>query len=401
LIACVGKWVRTSNGLLGPNPDTRRGGRAAPLTWSAVISWLLGVTAVLAVTGVVLSRETGLAPFLVFLPTLIAGRGTVRQTAVAAVWAILVIVESLFRSPLDMAAATSVLTFAVALSGLSVAQAAQRVRREGEITRLRSAAAALQRQILRPFPLVTDELVVHGMYEPVEEDSQVGGDIYEVVATPYGSRVFIADVQGKGLPAISTAFAVLNSFREAALVKPTLTAVVDALENSVLQHNSFAAQAGDAERFVTALVLGIESGTKVQAIDCGHVPPFLLERDRPGRILLGDASVPLGLASLSPEPRTVTWFDFPYGSTLLLCTDGVTEARDPSGAFYPLDKRVAAWGDMAPSEIAPAVHKELQQHTHGRPADDTALLVLRRRFDEPLSPGGAHAAGPAGGPVSA
>ena len=378
--------MRTSN---EPNAAARPEGRAVPLTWPVVISWLLGITAVLAVTGVVLSRETGLAPFLVFLPTLIAGRGTVRQTAVAAVWSTLVIIGSLFRNPLDTPAANAILViFAVALNGLSMTQAAQRVRNEGEITRLRSAAAALQRQILRPFPLATAELVAYGLYEPMEEDSLVGGDIYEVVATPYGSRVIIADVQGKGLPAIGTAFAVLNSFREAALAEPGLGAVVDALENTVLRHNSFAAQAGGEERFVTALVLGIGSGTTVEAIDCGHVPPYLLHAGRPGRVRLGEASVPLGLASLDPAPRAVVRFDFPYDATLLLCTDGVTEARDPSGAFFPLQERAAAWSDVPPGDIAPTVHRELRQYTHGVLTDDTALLALRRRPVPPLAAGG-------------
>ncbi|WP_433468900.1 PP2C family protein-serine/threonine phosphatase [Spirillospora sp. CA-128828] len=345
-----------------------------------MILWLVGITAALAVTGVVLSRETRLAPFLVFLPTLIAGRGTVRQTAVAAAWTTLVIIAALLRSPVETVAAyTSVIAFAVILSGLSLAQTVQRVRREGEIVRLRSAAAALQRQILHPFPLVTDELVVHGLYEPVEEDNQVGGDVYEVVATPFGSRVFIADVQGKGLPAISAAFAVLNSFREAALTEPTLTAVVNALENSVLRHNSFAVHAGEHERFVTALVLNVGSGTKVQAIDCGHVPPFLLDGERPARVSLGEASVPLGLASLDPEPRTVRWFDLPQGATLLLCTDGVTEARNPSGDFFPLEERLVSLGDVPPDDVARTLRYELQQHTRGRLTDDTALLVLRRK----------------------
>ncbi|MFA1546026.1 PP2C family protein-serine/threonine phosphatase [Actinomadura chokoriensis] len=381
--------MRTSNDPDGPDAGARRGGRAAPLTWPVLILWLAGITAALAVTGIVLRRETGLAPFLVFLPTLIAGRGTVRQTAVAAGWATLVILLSLIRSPLETAAGNaSVIVFAVALNGLSVARAVQRARSEGEITRLRSAAAALQRQILRPFPLATDELLVYGLYEPLEEDSRVGGDIYEVVATPYGSRVLIADVQGKGLPAISTAFALLSSFREAALAESTLSAVVDALENSVLRHNSFAAQAGEAERFVTALVLGIGSETKVEAINCGHVPPYLLRDGRSGRVPLGEASVPLGLASLDPQPRAVRRFDFPYGTTLLLYTDGVTEARDPSGAFYPLEERAAAWGDVPPADIAPTLHHELQQHTRSRLTDDTALLVLRRRTLQPPSADG-------------
>ena len=362
----------------GPGAGTGPGGRAAPLAWRVVFLWLMGIAAALAVTGIVLDREVGLAPFLVFLPTLIAGRGTVRQTVVTSVWSTLLILGALVLSPLDAVAAASVIVFAVVLNGLAVGQVVQRVRREEEIIRLRSAAAALQRQILNPFPLVTDELVVHGLYEPVEEDSRVGGDIYEVMATPYGSRVLIADVQGKGLPAISTAFAVLNSFREAALTELTLTAVVEALENSVLRRNSVAAQRDEAERFVTALVLEIGSETQVRAVNCGHVPPFLLQDGHPGRALLGRASLPLGLGSLDPEPRAVESFDFPRSSTLLLFTDGVTEARDPSGAFYPLRERMAVRGDLPSADIAPTIYRDLQRHTGNKLSDDTALLVLRR-----------------------
>lgn len=368
----------------GPNAAARQGG----LTWRVVAGWLVGITAALAVTGVALGRETGFAPFLVFLPTLIAGRGSVRQTAVASVWTVLVIIGSLIRSPLsNVAANAGVIAFAVALDGLSVVQAVRRVRQEREISRLRSAAAALQRQILRPFPLVTRELLVHGLYEPVEEDSMVGGDVYEAMPTPYGSRVLIADVQGKGLPAISAAFAVLSSFREAALSEPTLPAVVDALENSVLRHNAFVAQAGEEQRFVTALILDVGPETTAQAINCGHIPPYLLTDRRAGQVNLGEASLPLGLASLSREPRTVTPFTFPTDATLLLCTDGITETRDPSGAFYPLEERLTGWRHLPPSEIAPTVRQDLEQYAHGKLTDDRALLVLHRNLTPPdISP---------------
>ncbi|MFJ1969669.1 PP2C family protein-serine/threonine phosphatase [Streptomyces sp. NPDC087903] len=353
---------------------------APPLRWRAVLVWLIGITAVLVVTGLVLGRETRLAPFLIVVPALIAGRGTVRQTAVASVWVTVVIAASLFDTPMGtMGADAAVVVFAVLFNGLSVARAAQRVHRETEIARLRSAAAALQRQLLRPFPLVTDQLLVHGLYQPVEEDSRVGGDVYEVVASPFGSRVFIADVQGKGLPAISAAFAVLSAFREAAVTEPTLTAVVDALEEAVLRHNSFAAQVGERERFVTALVLGVDSEQEVQVINCGHVAPLLLHSGGAGPVLHADPCVPLGLDSLAPEPRTVEWFSFPREGTLLLCTDGVTEARDPSGAFYPLEERAVTWVDILPKDVPAAVYRDLRQHTAGAPTDDTALLVLRRR----------------------
>lgn len=148
---------------------------------------------------------------------------------------------------------------------------------------------------------MTDQLLVHGLYRPVEEDSRVGGDVYEVVVSPYGSRVFIADVQGKGLQAISAAFAVLSAFREAAVAEPTLTTVVDALEEAVLRHNSFAAQTGERERFVTALILGIDGEPEVEAINCGHVAPLLLHEERAEPVLRQEPCVPLGLDALAPR----------------------------------------------------------------------------------------------------
>lgn len=372
----------TSRDADAPSAGDGWGGPTPPLRWSVVLSWLVGTTVLLAVIGVFLDRETRLVPFLVVLPALISGRGTVRQTVVASVWVTLTIVAALFdRAEDTVAAGVATVVFALVFNGLSVARAAQRVHREGEIARLRSAAAALQRQLLRPFPLVTDQLLVHGLYQPVEEDSRVGGDVYEVVASPYGSRVFIGDVQGKGLPAISAAFAVLSAFREAAVAEPTLTAVVDALEEAVLRHNSFAAQVGESERFVTALVLGVDSEDEVQVINCGHVAPLLFDGGKTGPVLHGEPCVPLGLDALAPTPRTVDWFAFPHGSTLLLCTDGVTEARDPSGAFYPLEERAAVWAGVRPGDVPAAVYRDLRRHAAGAPGDDTALMVVRRRSD--------------------
>lgn len=123
-----------------------------PLRWAVVVFWLVSITLLVAATGIVLGRDTRPAPFLVVLPALIAGRGTVRQTTVASLWVTVVIVGSLFDSPLDTAGAgAAIIAFTLVFNGLSVARAAQRIRWE-EIARLRSAAAALQRQILRPFP---------------------------------------------------------------------------------------------------------------------------------------------------------------------------------------------------------------------------------------------------------
>lgn len=71
---------------------------------------------------------------------------------------------------------------------LGVGSCALRIRRAAEIARPRYAAVALQRQILRPLPIATDQILAQGVYAPIEEDRLVGGDIYEVVQSSYGTR---------------------------------------------------------------------------------------------------------------------------------------------------------------------------------------------------------------------
>lgn len=385
--------------------EARRGLVASLFSVPALLVYMVVFTAVLLLTAHLSPREAKVVPLLIVFPAFVAGRGTVRQTEIAAGWVTGVVAASEFINPLPTAAnSVTLVAFTVVLNGASVAMARQRTRNEEEITRLRSAAAALQRQILRPLPLSTEQLVVNGLYEPVEEDSRVGGDIYEVVASPFGSRVLIADVQGKGLPAIGTAFAVLGAFREAANREPTLTAVVDALEGAVVRHNVFAAESGEAERFVTALVVGVTDEPDAEAVNCGHIPPYRMEggRDRPDggspdgggpgagrhggragdrtslRVLHREPGVPLGLGSLAPSPRAAERFDFPASASLLLCTDGVTEARDPAGTFYPLEERLSDWGSITPGSAVDTLRKELSRHTGGRQRDDTAVLILHR-----------------------
>ncbi|MCC3775370.1 serine/threonine-protein phosphatase, partial [Streptomyces sp. UNOB3_S3] len=76
-----------------------------------------------------------------------------------------------------------------------------RLRRNGDalLERVRATGEAAQRALLRPLPLRTHSVVVDGFYVSSQRDALVGGDIYEVVDTPYGTRVLIGDVRGKGL----------------------------------------------------------------------------------------------------------------------------------------------------------------------------------------------------------
>jgi serine phosphatase RsbU (regulator of sigma subunit) len=342
---------------------------------------VVSVTVLVEVLGALSGSAVWLLGLLVFLPGTASALCTVRQTGFVATWTTLVVTATaLTRAPagghwLDR---LLLVLFTLALGVASGYACHRRIRREHEMLRLRSTAAAMQRHILHPLPLVTDDVLVNGVYEPVQEDRLVGGDIYDVVASPWGTRVLIGDVQGKGLAAVGAAFAVIGAFREAAHREPTLTALVDALDAAVVRHNSYAEQTGDDERFVTALIVGVDADDEVQVVNCGHIPPRLMHDGLVTTPPL-DSGVPLGLAELAAEPTTVDWFEFPAGSTLLLTTDGLTETRGDDGTFYPLDERLTKHLGLSPTELPRALHDDARAFADDdRRHDDIAVLTVRR-----------------------
>ncbi|MFC9244801.1 PP2C family protein-serine/threonine phosphatase [Streptomyces sp. NPDC057136] len=343
----------------------------------ALTGLVVAFTVLVVVLDYLIGADLQVIPLLVVAPALASVFCTVRQTVSVAAWITGVVVVSRLLIGDTFWALSLSIGFTVLACGLGVGSCTARIRHAVEIARLRTAAGALQRQILRPLPVLTDQVFAHGLYEPIEEDRLVGGDIYEVVESPHGTRVIIGDVQGKGLAAMGTGIAVLGAFREAAIREATLTGVAGALEDAVVRHNASSAQNGETERFVTALVLGFDADGRVEAVNCGHIAPRLLHNGETRVVRLRRTSVPLGMADLSSEARTAEWFDFPSGATLLVCTDGVTEARDASGAFYPLDERLARWVRRGPREVLEALRSDLEVFTGGVRRDDIAVLALR------------------------
>ncbi|WP_079159804.1 PP2C family protein-serine/threonine phosphatase [Streptomyces griseus] len=370
--------------LPGTDPDESEAGASRIGNGTLALSvgsLTAGLVALDALTG----RELPLIPLLIIVPALASVFCSVRQTVAVASWVTLVVVGSQLAVTGAFWDVVFLIGFTTLGSALGVVACAARIRHATEMARLRSATVALQRQILRPLPIVTRQILAQGFYEPVEEDRYVGGDIYEVVQSPFGTRVIIGDVQGKGLPAIGAGFAALGAFREAAVREPDLTAVADAVENAVSRHNAFSAETGETERFVTALLLCFDGGDRVRAVNCGHVPPRLLHDGSVSPVRLRRTSLPLGLGDLCGEARAAETFPFPPGAALLACTDGVTEARDAAGSFYPLDERIGGWAERGPREVAEALRTDLRTYAAGVRSDDVAVLLLSRP-DEAAGP---------------
>lgn len=279
-----------------------------------------------------------------------------------------------------------------------------RVRGERRTLHMRDVTETVRRTVLRPLPPGWGGLEHAGIYLTADAQARVGGDFYDIQPGPHGTRVLVGDVQGKGLGAVETASVLLGAFREAGYHEADLTAVADRLETRMLRHREYTTALGrdDADRFATAVLLGFPADRTdvVDTVVFGHEPPLAVGPDGV-RSLPTRGGLPIGCRDLAAGSPPVCRVPVVADETLLLVTDGVTEARDGAGDFYRLadDLSRAVAADprvVAPGRLVAFVRDGTLRHSRGRLADDTTAFAVRRtRAPRPSrAPGGE---GPEGG----
>lgn len=92
---------------------------------------------------------------------------------------------------------------------------------------------------------------------------------------------------------------------------------------------------------------------------------------------------PLGLGELAEPRYHVQSFPFEPGDLLLLYTDGVTEARDSTGTFYPLTERIAGWTEKGSDAFLGRLRRDLLHHVGGHLDDDAVTIVIERPAPHP------------------
>ncbi|MEH0548873.1 PP2C family protein-serine/threonine phosphatase [Streptomyces sp. B21-105] len=278
------------------------------------------------------------------------------------------------------------------VGALGTILAAHRIRRERTLADVRFVADIAQRVLLRPVPHRIGRLRLASLYLSAAAEARIGGDLYEAVPTPYGVRLLIGDVRGKGLLAVETAAALLGAFREAAYDESDLPALADRVETSMSRRARLLEGTDPGERFVTAVFAEVPADDDVvRVVNCGHPPPLLIGPGEVRELDRGRSAPPLNLGMLVGDPYRVEVYAFRPGDQLLLYTDGVTETRDPGGVFYPLQQRLRSWGALPPDELLRRLHTDLLAHSHDRLQDDIAALTARRLADEGCAPQGGAA----------
>ncbi|GFH38759.1 PP2C family protein-serine/threonine phosphatase [Streptomyces pacificus] len=255
------------------------------------------------------------------------------------------------------------------------------VRRSGErLASARVVAEAAQRAVLPTPDELIDGLQVAARYEAAERDAFIGGDLYAVQETPHGVRLIVGDVRGKGLDAVGTVALVLGAFREAAEMEVSLTGVARRLEQALAREGTRDAGYESFEGFTTAVLAEIpQGGDRIRIVNRGHPPPLLFAAGGAPLVLNPpERALPLGMG-LGTWPDVVSETSYPPGGTLLLYTDGLSEARDARGVMYDPRSRLGGRDFSGPEELLDLVVADVRRHTGGAATDDMALLAVTRR----------------------
>lgn len=233
-------------------------------------------------------------------------------------------------------------------------------------------AAGLQTAMLPGHMPHVPGLALATRYRPARARGGIGGDWYDALTLPDGRiAAVVGDVQGHDV----TAAAVMGQLRialraYAAEGHPPTTVMARA--------SAFLAEL-DTDRFATCLLVLLDPRTGMtETVRAGHLEPVVRGQDGACEWVDTPGGLPLGLAAPGAQPAyPVSDMVLPPGATLLLCTDGLIEARTTDideGRAHLLDAVRA--GPMRPDPLANHLLHTMGSYTGGE--DDVALLLLRR-----------------------
>jgi phosphoserine phosphatase RsbU/P len=262
---------------------------------------------------------------------------------------------------------------ALAGDAASILDNARLVERERERQRLEqeiNIARDIQQALLpRNFP-DHPHFAVTGINFPC---LSVGGDYFDVFPLSENRTAFlIADVSGKGLGA-----ALLTTMLQGALSGMTLGTDPARVFNHV---NRFLCDHAEVGRYATMFFGILDQDGYLEFINAGHPSPFLIRRGVAEEAFT-EGSFPVGLV---PEAEyTASRLKLEPGDTLVLFSDGVTEAMDPNEQMFgiPRLRELLTGQTECPLEhLQKCILEAVENFARGaHQADDLTLLIVRYR----------------------
>jgi GAF domain-containing protein len=243
----------------------------------------------------------------------------------------------------------------------------------------RYVAGVLRRSLaLTEMPEIAG-LDLASFYRVAHESEDVGGDFLDVHGPDDDVIVLCGDVAGKGVEAAIQAKRIRNAARTATIIDRRPAFVLD-IVNRVVVDEAEDFDEGLATATCVRLRPGAPgaAGMRVDVATAGHPPTLLLRAD--GSI--EEVTTPcLAIGLLAGAEFTELTVELRPGDTLLLHTDGITEAKGADGMFGDerLHRSLRGMAGLPARGIVDAVAIAVTDHLGDRPHDDIALVAVQHR----------------------
>ena len=213
-------------------------------------------------------------------------------------------------------------------------------------------------------------LDIHAVIEPAR---RVGGDLFEVVRLAEDRLVVaVGDVCGKGIPAALFMAVAVTLLR-------TLARQLESPGELLARLNDELAAQNPQAMFVTMVCLDVRGG-RITGANAGHPPTLLVGAAGQTREVFSTSGTVLGV--YPGQAYASETLQLEVGDSLVLYTDGVTEAADPTNALFGEERLQGCYaggpGGTA-AEMVDMLLRAVRAFAGGAPqADDIAILALRR-----------------------
>ena len=203
---------------------------------------------------------------------------------------------------------------------------------------------------------------------------EVGGDFYDFIPIAQDKWGFvIADVSGKGFPAALFMALSRMCVRANAMGKPNASEAIRIANNLISQD----ARSG---MFVTMFYALLDLKHKrLNYINAGHNPPLLFQGNAGGVTLLKAKGIALGV--LDDVNLEEVWLDLGMDDTVVLYTDGVTEAINKKEEPFGLErliKLITQNKNLSAQSLVDKIKGEVTAFSQGQSQfDDITLVVLK------------------------
>jgi phosphoserine phosphatase RsbU/P len=335
------------------------------------------VLALLVVVDVSLPPETavitamfGLAPLIACAVVPVAGTASIGGLAVFAA-----AMSGLWNGTFGSTQHTVRILNVVLVGAAAVAIAAVRVHRERRFAQVSEIAQVAQRAILPVLPARAGHVATAARYQSAARGAMVGGDLYDCYHSAEHIRLVVGDVRGKGIAGVEQAARVIRAFRQSAALRSTLAEVAEEMDDYLVDFFS-------EEEFVTVLLVDATEPGLLRMISAGHPSPQLVGPEDAHTVDLPSA-LPLGLGlgrrSGSYAETAVGWGP---GDRLLMFTDGLSEARDSRGTFFPVSSLDNVLRSKSIQQAAEGSVVAVSDHVpRGSLKDDLAVVVIEHLPD--------------------